>query len=611
MKYCHNLPVKLLFIFLLFTGSAIPLAAQQADPQIRLARVLEDNQQYEQALELYQNLHHKNPGNFEIISGIKQCSLALQKYEELISFYENIIKTNPANSVWKIDLAEVYYLNNQKQKALELWWAEIKKDPKNIAPYRLSAMAMINQRLYDEAIAVYGQALQQIEGQSNLYLDIGNLYKQQLQYGQAAEQYLNYFNSNPQQKQFLQRQILNLCDEPGQVPAVIQSLEKYLALHPQQNDVRETLAGLFLKEKDYEHAFTIYKTLDQKATRGKYLLNFAAEAYNNHAYEYAISAYQALQAGFPDSPYKIQSDFEMGRCHFALAQILQENSSTEKAGLAEMARAVSIFDTLATQPQKSNFYAPSLIYLGDIFYNFYFDLDRAALYYQSYIRSQPGNNTREQTILKLGDVFLCKNQLDRARETYQQISMNEFKPMASFKLAELVYFQGQIKEAQTRLNGLIPALPTSHALLNDLLSRQMLLQSYAQDSVALVTFARCELLIFQHKLSEAAGQLSELARENKPISALAGKRSARLLLRLGKTSAARELLNELMSSFADDPAKDETILLLALAEEQLQNYQQAVQLYQQLLSSYPNSLFVQQARENTRRLQNQLKKDQS
>jgi outer membrane protein assembly factor BamD (BamD/ComL family) len=66
-----------------------------------------------------------------------------------------------------------------------------------------------------------------------------------------------------------------------------------------------------------------------------------------------------------------------------------------------------------------------------------------------------------------------------------------------------------------------------------------------------------------------------------------------------------------MTSFADDPAKDETILLLALAEEQLHNYQQAIQLYQQLLISYPNSLYAQQARENTRRLQTQLKKDQS
>ncbi len=575
-----------------------------------MARVLEDNQQYEQALELYRNLQQKNPDNLEIISGIKRCSLALQKYAELISFYENIIKTNPANSVWKIDLAEVYYLNNQRQQALELWWTEIKKDPKNIAPYRLSAMAMINQRLYDEAIAVYGEALRQIEGQANLYLDIGNLYKQQLQYGQAAEQYLNYYNSNPQQKQFLQRQILNLGDEPTQVPAVIQTLEKYLALYPQQNDVREILAGLFLKEKDYEHAFTIYKTLDQKATRGKYLLTFAAEAYNNHAYDYAIAAYQVLQSLYPDSPYKVQSDFELGRCHFALANTSQENSNMEKS-VAEMARAVSIFDSLVARSQKSNYYALSLIYLGDIFYNFYFDLDKAMIYYQTYIRTQPGNNNRELTILKLGDIFLCKNQFDRARETYQQISMNEFKPLANFKLAELVYFQGKIKEAQTRLNGLIPALPTSHALLNDILSRQMLLQSYAQDSVALANFARCELLIFQHKLSEAAGQLSELARENKPISALAGKRSARLLLRLDKIPAARELLIQLLASFSDDPAKDETILLLALAEEQLHNYQQAIQLYQQLLISYPNSLYAQQARENTRRLQTQLKKDQS
>ncbi len=610
MKFYHNLRTNLLLVFLLLAGSSIPLAAQQPNPQIRLAQVLEDSHQYENALELYQNLYQKNPNNLEIIGGIKRCSLALQKYAELISFYENLIKTNPANSVWKIDLAEVYYLNNQRQQALGLWWAEIKKDPKNIAPYRLSALAMINQRLYDEAIEVYGEALRQIEGQSNLYIDIGNLYKQQLKYGQAAEQYLNYFYSNPQQKQFLQRQILNLCDEQNQVPAIIQSLEKYLNLHPEQNDVRETLAGLFLKEKNYERAFAIYKTLDHKETQGKYLLNFAAEAFKNHAYEYTISAHQVMQTLYPDSPYKLQSDFEMGRSHFALANTYQENFDSKKAG-EEMARAVSIFDSLAANPGKSNFYASSLIYLGDIFYNYYFDLDKALAYYQTYIQTQPRSNSREQTILKLGDIFLCKNQIDRARETYQQVSFNEFKPMADFKLTEIVYFQGKIKKAQARLSGLISTIPTSHTLLNDVLSRQMLLQSYAQDSLALVTYAYCELLIFQHKLSEAAEKLSKLALEHKPISILAGKRSARLLLKLDKISETRELLIQLMNTFADDPGKDETILLLAQVEEQLHNYQQAVLLYQQILTSFPNSLFAQQARENARRLQNLLKKEQS
>jgi tetratricopeptide (TPR) repeat protein len=610
MKFYRNLYLNIVISLILFSGALIPAAGQPSDPQIRLAQVLENNQQYESALELYRNLYQKNPENSEIIGGIKRCCLSLQKYDELIPFYENLIQNHPAHSVWRIDLAEVYHLHDQPQKALELWWAEIKKDPKNIASYRLIAAAMINQRLYNDAISVYNEALRQIEGQSNLYIDIGNLYKHQLEYGRATEQYLNYFNSNPKQKQFLQRQVLSLSDAQNQIPAVIQSLENYLILHPEQNDVRETLAGLFLKEKKYDQAFLIFKNLDRQETQGRYLLNFAAEVFNHHAYAYAIAAHGALQTLYPDSPYKLQSYFEMGRAHFALANEFQENFDIKNAAV-EMARAVFIFDSLAANAGKSNLRAASLIYLGDIFFNFYFDLDQALTYYQTYIQTQPASNTREQTILKLGDLYLCKNQIDQARETYRQISSDDCKAAASFKLTEIDYFQGKIKKAQLRLSELIPAIPAGHTLLNDMLSRQLLLQCYAQDSLALITYANCELLIFQRKLSEAAERLSRLAMENKPIGILAGRRSAGLLLQLEKNIAARELLMQLITSYAEDPGKDETMFLLAQTEEKLHNYQQAISWYQQILTGYPTSLFAQRARDNARRIQNQLKKEQS
>jgi len=610
MKYYHNLSSRLIFLTLFFTFFLTDLHAQQEDPQIRLAQELENNLQYESALEIYRILYPKYPMRLDIIKGIKRCSISLQKYDELILFYENIIKKYPANSVWTTDLAEIYYMNNQHQKASDLWWTEIQKDPKNIAIYRLVGSAMITLRLYEAAIKVYLEAIKQMEGQSNLYIDIGNLYRQQLEYGKAAENYLLYYSNNPKQKSFLQRQVLNLSDEQNQTTKVTTVLENYVTRYPEQKDVKEILAGLYLKDKNFEPAFTIYKTLDTKDTRGQYLMNFAAEAFGNQAYDDAISAYKIIQDQYSDSPFLVQSIFETGRAHYAKANRYRENSDLKKAS-SEMSEAVLIFDSLAAFPKRSDFHAQSLVILGDIYYNFYFDLDKASLYYQIYIQSQQNNISREQVIIKLGDVFLCKNQLDKARTIYQQVSLIEFKLISRFKIAEMTYFQGSTGAAQSMLSELIPVLPSTNPLLNDALSRLMLIQSYAQDSLSLASYAHSELLVFQRRLSEAAEKLYQLAQENKSISALAGRKSAHLLLQLEKVTDARELLLKILTTYSNDLYQDETIFLLAQTEEKGGNYQQAVEYYQQLLSRFPGSFYIQQARENARRLTTQLKKDQS
>jgi tetratricopeptide (TPR) repeat protein len=610
MKLYRNLPIKIPAVLIFLALSAAPLAAQQEDPQFRLAQALENNQQYEQALELYLNLNGKYPDRIEIIKGIKRCSLYLQKYDELIVFYENLLSRVPAHAVWAIDLAEVYYLAGQRQKASAMWWAEIRKDPKNIAIYRLVAAAMINQRLFADAIEVYTSALGQIAGEFNLYIEIGNLYKQQLQYGQAAEQFLNYYSHNPRQKSFLQRQIMTLSDEAGQIPAVIQSLQKYLAAHPEQKEVQDILAGLYLKEKNYDQALALYMQMETSQNTGQYLLHFSAETFAAQAYEYTIKAHHILQEQYPDSPYRLQSYYDLGRSHYALARLYQEKSRMKEAE-SEMARAVDIFDSLASDPSRSILYAQSLVALGDLYYDFYFDLDRALTYYQTFIQTQPRNAFTDQIMIKTGDVYVCKNQLAEALLRYQQVTTAENKPVARFKTAGLAYYQGKISAARALLAELIPHLPTHSTLLNDALSQNMFLQTYAPDSSALVVYARCELFIFQHKLSQAAENLSALAAGKTMISAVAARKAAHLWMELNHPSTANELLLNLVNTYSKDVNKDETIFLLAQTEEKLLNFQQAITWYQQVLTGFPDSFFCQQARERIRKIQEQIKKEQS
>ena len=93
--------------------------AQNSSHQFRLAKALEQNHQYEDALILYQKEYHKNKRNMTAIAGIKNCFIGLQQYEALIGFLENVLRDQPASSTWHVDLAEVYL---KLIRQLIAWW---------------------------------------------------------------------------------------------------------------------------------------------------------------------------------------------------------------------------------------------------------------------------------------------------------------------------------------------------------------------------------------------------------------------------------------------------------------------------------------------------------
>ncbi len=72
---------------------------------------------------------------------------------------------------------------------------------------------MIRQRLFDDAISVYTEAINNLKRQELLHLDIANLYRAQLNYEKASEHYLQYYMYYPKQFAFVQNQLLSTFNE--------------------------------------------------------------------------------------------------------------------------------------------------------------------------------------------------------------------------------------------------------------------------------------------------------------------------------------------------------------------------------------------------------------
>ena len=106
--------------------------------------------------------------------------------------------------------------------------------------------------------------------------------------------YLEYFLHYPSNKSTLQRQILSLTSKEDEAALVISTLNNFIREHSEDNFVKEILAGLYIKYKHFNKAYEIYKSLEKRSKTGKYLYNFAVEAYKNKEFILCIKTYHDL-----------------------------------------------------------------------------------------------------------------------------------------------------------------------------------------------------------------------------------------------------------------------------------------------------------------------------
>jgi tetratricopeptide (TPR) repeat protein len=612
MRYFSNLRLtnkisSHITILLLFFSLVDTSIAQNIQQQLRTADALVNNHYYESALNLYQKIYNSDNRNLSAITGIKKCLTGLQVYGRLITFLEDALKSQPAGSPLYTDLGEAYFLNDEREKAFSVWYSHLERNSNNIGVYRLVAMAMIRQRLYDEAIEVYKNAIKRLKKQETLYVDIANLYKAQLNYEKASEYYLQYYHAKPKQIAFLQRQLLSLSDKGDDIAPIVNAINSFLIKHPEQDKVREILAGLYLKDKDYDQAFAIYQSLETEKSNGTYIQKYALEALGNKAYPNAIIGFEYLMQNYPTSPLVQQAYYNLGRSYAFLAYSM--NNSEESA--QNMQKAEKIYHDIINSDEKSPLAFNSYINLADIYFKYYFDLDKAIINYQYYLKYNTKGKTRDRVLILLGDTYLTKSQMELALKTYQLVNHKDYLNISKFKTAEVYFYSAELKKAEKSFSQLLSNTKSNDPLMNNILARWMLLKTSTEDSNSFSRYAQADLLKFQKKYALSAEEFEELSRSDNIYRVQAGINASKLYSQLGEYEESKILLMRLKKETPDDKDIDEIIFLLAETEENLKNLDTALEFYHQLLTQYPNSLLIHRARERARLLNIELNNDQS
>ena len=168
------------------------------------------------------------------------------------------------------------------------------------------------------------------------------------------------------------------------------------------------------------------------------------------------------------------------------------------------------------------------------------------------------------------------------------------------------YYSGDFDWAKAQLDVLKGS--TSELISNDAIA----LSVFIQDNTGLDTsydamsfYSRADLLIYQNKNMEAITALDSLAIKF-PETSLQDDilfAKARIYLQLRNFDEAAKMFQSLGDSYSTDLLGDDAIFQLAeLQEKYLNNKENAMELYKTIITKYPGSIYVIEARKRFRDL---------
>ena len=198
------------------------------------------------------------------------------------------------------------------------------------------------------------------------------------------------------------------------------------------------------------------------------------------------------------------------------------------------------------------------------------------------------------------DAMLMYGQVDK---DFKEDALGE---EARFLNAKVSYYTGDFDWAKTQLDVLKGS--TSELISNDAIALSVFITDNTgldTSYVAMDMYARGDLLIYQNRNDEAVKTLDSLALRF-PSTSLQDDilfAKARIYLQERKYDDAAKMFTDLGDSYSTDLLGDDATFQLAELEEKfLNNKDKAMELYKSILTKYPGSIYVIEARKRYRDL---------
>ena len=580
----------------------------------------------EDAVNILQKLHEKNPENFAYLNLLKEIYKELGEFRKLLFLLQQDLSLHPENWRIEVEIIDAYFKLNQKDNAFTIINRLSEEFPDNYSLTRTLALVLSKNRLFDETVALYESAQKRMNKPGPLTRDLANFHASRLNYAQATKEYIKFLNLAPQNFEYIRRQLSRFNTDSSTINAVLDNLKAGLKRSPDNVSLRQLVADYQFRTGKYEEALVEYIILENNSeSDGRILFEFIENLKLEKQYHIGIKASRKLMILKPNS--KIYP-----KTYFMLAEMNELNEESQNDSYAELnlilqynntdlmnespgiPKSIAIYDSLAITYQNSPIASKALFRMGEIYFTRLQDLDEAEKAFKNSMLSNRGKQIIELALARLADIDIERGDLASAKETYLKLAettnRKEFRLKSKFIVSEIEYFSGEFDSSLYHLNDLIFEADFKDPIMNDALELSILLEIVKSDNTAnsreaLKLYSKADLLSRRRKYSEAQAVYQNLYEEypDTPLSDdaffLAGKQSAAM----GRFKESVERFDLFLISYPESDLADEVLLSAGeINEIALKETESAIFYYERLLIDYPRSIYADIARKRLRHL---------
>ncbi|MDZ7694214.1 MAG: tetratricopeptide repeat protein [Balneolaceae bacterium] len=311
---------------LLMLITAIPLKAQN-NQQYHIANRLLQQQKYEQAYQLFNELRQQNPENYLFLQKATECLINMKQYDQAIQITRQSIDGSLDNTQASVRLGEIYHVRGDTTQAYDTWEKILEQSGSRFQTYLEVARAMSDRRAFNRAVDVYEQARQKFNNSTLLSTELANTYMQAGQYENAVNEFLSLVREEPERIDYVQRSLIRYGDEQLHDTAILE-IEEFLnnlsLSHSAHRRLHQLHLWLLLERNLYERAVATAKSYEERTPDVTYsLLGLGNKLTSDQKYDLAEETYK-FYIEQDIVPAKYQSMEELSRVYTEWASYLAD-----------------------------------------------------------------------------------------------------------------------------------------------------------------------------------------------------------------------------------------------------------------------------------------------